>query len=115
MIFFFSTKIEEECYELKFTLRKPAELGAHCAYGQEVRIKLVKIEAADWDQLTGTTRRMRNIHYEVPNEKEEPKRKFLQLDITDSESERDDGVIVYEFSDMDSEFDHEIVTSSEED
>jgi hypothetical protein len=111
----FSTTLEGKTYNLKFTLHKPAELGRHRALGQEVQVILNKSEALEWSQLTGTTKRMRNIHYEIPNtEKKEPKRKFLQLDITDDESDDpNDGMMYHQESDLDSEYDQEALSSSD--
>ncbi|XP_044270834.1 putative ATP-dependent RNA helicase TDRD12 [Tribolium madens] len=112
-IFVFSTFIGEKNYQLKFTLHKTVELASHRALGQEVVVVLNKVESVEWLQLTGTQRRMRFVHYEVPDFKEEPKRKFLQLDITDDESDEDDGEkpMYHVISDMDSEFDEEMVSS----
>ncbi|KYB28783.1 putative ATP-dependent RNA helicase TDRD12 [Tribolium castaneum] len=112
-IFTFSSLLNEKNYELKFTLHKPVKMANHRALGQEVVVVLNKLEPVEWLQLTGTQRRMRFVHYEVPEFKEEAKRKLLQLDITDDESDENDGEapMYHVISDMDSEFDEEIDSS----
>lgn len=93
-------------------------MAKHRAGGLEVEIVLNKIEAVEWHQLTATTERLRFVHYEVTNLKEEPKRRFLQFDFSDDDDneESDDNdvtkPVIYEVSDMDSEFDEENVSSS---
>ncbi|RZC40006.1 ATP-dependent RNA helicase TDRD12 [Asbolus verrucosus] len=105
--------LDGKTYKLKFILHKTAEMGRHSAKGQEVEVVLKKVEPMEWLQLTGTNKRMRNIHYEILDiEKKEPKRKFLQLDIPDDESDEDDNVMFHQISDLDSEFDDEEPSSS---
>lgn len=95
-------------YELKFSLHKLANLVKHKAYGQDIRVILKKVDPLEWMQLSATSKKLRNVHYQIPKEKEETKKRFLQLDISDDESnEEDQNMVYFDISDMDSDFDAE--------
>lgn len=47
---------------------------------------------------------MRNIHYQIPKEQEEVKRRFLELNLSDDESDEGDDVTHYDISDRDSDY-----------
>lgn len=102
-------------YELKFSLHKFANLVKHKAYGQDIRLILEKVEPLEWMQLSATSKKLRNVHYQIPKEREKAKKRFLQLDITDDESnEEDKNLIYFDVSDMDSDFDAEFDDDSSE-
>lgn len=103
-IIFFSTIKNETEYKLNFQLfGNVNSTFQHIGGGPVVRITLTKLKPGNWERLTFSDQKMRNIRYDMSKYvfPEEKKRLFLEIE-KDEDEEADNNEIIVEIgSDID--------------
>lgn len=75
----------------------------HSGGGPVIRVTLTKIKAIEWDRLTFSDQKMRNIKYDMSKAvfPEEKKRRFLEIEKDEQEEADNNDIIVEIGSDED--------------